>query len=995
MTKRNRVMLLISMSGMGLGLLHAPVAAAQAEAAQPQSTQSSTAQADPPQTDSTQANSAQAGSTQASSTTLSTVTVTGSRVITNINNSPTPIVSLSIGQLQATTPSDIPDALNKLPQFVASRNQTTTGGSTINWPGNFLNLLDLGSNRTLILVDGMRVPATDSSNQVDINTIPQELVDRVDTVTGGASAVYGSDADAGVVNFVINHHFNGVRLIAQGGISTYGDDGSRKFGIIAGRDLFDGRGHIEFSAQQYVSNGIKSDLDRPYGSLVPMELGLGTASAPYYLATNVRNTAYTPGGYIGSGPLANMTFATNGVLSPFVNGAPGEGPNQIGGGGGYFGESYTMFPGANANPTLVASLTTNRGFGRFDYNLTSDIHSFVMFSISQARNYGVSQPQNFTATYAADNAFLPASAQALLAAGGASTFTMSRALMDDPGAISDGYTQNVNVMTGADGTLFGYDWQFHYTHGESQLHETSPDTLNYQRLYAAMDSVIDPATGQAVCRATLTPAGAAAYAGCIPFDPFGPNADNPTAFNWVTDDMNYKTINIMDDAGANIAGTLFNDWAGPVHTALDAEYRNLSLQTESDYSPEQVVNCQYQNAATCNPNQAVWNGAVANMPRVSESVREGAIEFGIPVVKDLPFARSIDIDAAGRYTDYSTVGGAVTWKFGGVWNIADQFRVRGAVSRDIGAPTLSDLFAPVNGNITAFTDSLTGASGNTELKIVSNPNLKPEVSKTITFGFVYTPPQVQGLSATIDYYHLVIDNEISYVFGGDPTVEALCSAGGTQYCLTVRPHPVSDTSPDNYPTAILIENLNNGRLTTTMYDADINYNFPLDRIFSGADGIVTSRLLFTYQPKLVTVAAVPGSPQVNQAGAEGTNGVGSVAAERATFDLGYETDRLSANLQERYQGSEAPNPQSSFIYENTTYVPAIYYTDISVSYQVTKNSADDGGLRCDLSVQNALNKQPTLFIGPGRTGAEGYAYGAPADEDVIGRYFTLGLELRF
>lgn len=975
MTKSNPWMLLLSMSGMGLGLLHPHAATAQSDPPAPQA--------------------AQASSTPSGATTLATVTVTGSRVITNINNSPTPIVSVSVGQLQATTPSDIPDALNKLPQFVASRNQTTTGGSTINWPGNFLNLLDLGANRTLILLDGMRVPATDSSNDVDINTIPQELVERVDTVTGGASAVYGSDADAGVVNFVLNHHFNGVKIIAQGGISTYSDDGSRKFGIIAGRDLFGNRGHVEFSAQQYVSNGIPNDFARPYGQLVPMELGLGTAKNPYYLALNVRNTAYTPGGYIASGPLANMTFGPNGELMPFVNGAPGQGPNQIGGGGGYFGESYTMFPGVDANPSPAASLTTNRAFGRFDYDLTSNIHAFVMANISQARNTSVSGAQNFAATFAADNAFLPASAQALLAAGGASTFTMSKGLMNDTGAISDGYTQNVNVMTGADGTLFGYDWQVHYTHGQSQLHESSPYTLNFQRLYAAMDAVVNPANGQVVCRATLTAAGAAAYAGCIPFDAFGPNADNPTAFNWATDYMDYKTTNTMDDVGGNISGTPFSDWAGPVRTAVDAEYRKLQLQTQSNYSPTQRVNCQYQNPLTCNPSHAVWNGAVANMPTVSESIKEGALELGIPVIKDVPLIRLLDINAAGRYTDYSTVGSSVTWKVGAVWTVADQFRLRGAVSRDMRAPTLSNLFAPTQANLSAFTDSLTGASGNTELSFVSNPDLKPEVSRTTTFGFVYTPSQLRGFRASVDYYHLVIDNEISSVNGGNPTVEALCAAGGTQYCLTVRPFPITDRSPDNYPTAVLIESLNNGKLSTTMYDADLSYNFPLDRALKAASGIFTSRLLFTYQPKLVNVAATPGSPAVNQAGAEGTNGVGSVAAERATLDLGYTTDRLAVNAQERYQSAEAPNPQYSYVYRDTKYVAAIYYTDLSVSYQVTGNGDDDGGLRCNIAIENVFNKQPTLFIGPGRTGAEGYAYPAPADEDVIGRYFTVGLELRF
>ncbi|EQD30195.1 TonB-dependent receptor-like protein, partial [mine drainage metagenome] len=169
----------------------------------------------------------------------------------------------------------------------------------------------------------MRVPATDSSNEVDINTLPQELVRKVVMVAGGDSAVYGSGAVAGVVNFILNNHFNGVKLIAQGGISAYGDDASHKLGVIAGTDVFGHRGHIEFSAQQYVSSGIPNDFARPYGKLVPMELGLGTPTDPYYLATNVRNTAFTPGGYIGSGPLANMTFISNGVLAPFDSGAPG------------------------------------------------------------------------------------------------------------------------------------------------------------------------------------------------------------------------------------------------------------------------------------------------------------------------------------------------------------------------------------------------------------------------------------------------------------------------------------------------------------------------------------------------------------------------------------------------------------------------------------------------------------------------------------------------
>ena len=934
------------------------------------------------------------GPPQGKSPTLGMVTITGSRVITNRHDSPTPIISVPVTELTATTPSDIPDGLNKLPQFVSSRNQRTTGGSTINWPGNFLNLLDLGSGNTLILLDGMRVPATDAANEVDVNTLPQELVKRVVMVAGGDSAVYGSGAVAGVVNFILNNHFNGVKLTAQGGISAYGDDASHKLGIVAGTDVFGHRGHIEFSAQQYISNGIPNDFARPYGKLVPMELGLGTAADPYYLATNVRNILYAPGGYIGSGPLANMTFVSNGVLGPFVHGAPGLGPNEIGGGGGFLGESYYLFPGVDANPWLLASLKTNRGFARFDYKITHNIHAFVMMNISQARNFSVSGPQNFTATFAANNAFLPASAQSLLASGGASTFTMSKTLMNDTGAISNGYTQNINIMTGAKGTLFGYTWHVHYTHGQSVLHETSPYTLNFQRLYAAMDAVKNPATGQVVCAVSMTAAGAAAYPGCIPFDAFGPSADNSTAFDWATNDMQYKTINTMDDFGGDIAGVPFKDWAGPVRTALDFEYRSLSLQTESNFNPNQKVNCEYQNPQTCNPNQAVWNGAVANMPTVSENVTEGAVEFNIPLVKNLPFIRAFDVNAAARYTEYSTAGPAVTWKVGAIWRINRQFRLRGAESRDIGAPTLSELFAPAEANQSAFTDELTGISSTTEFRFLSNPNHKPQVARTTTFGFIYQPSWLPHASLSVDYYHLYINNVISTVFGGDPTVEHLCSEGATQYCLTVRPFPVSDTSPNNYPTAVLFESLNNGRLSTDGVDADFSYNFPMSRYWKQARGVVITRLFAEYQPNLITVAAVPGSPPINQAGAEGTNGLNSVAAERLTFDLGYFRGPLTVNLQERWQSSERPNPQATYVYKDTTNIPAIAYTDISASYQFTHNSGG-GGVRGYLSIDNAFNQQPTLFIGPGRTGAEGYAYPAPFDQNVIGRYFTFGLSDRF
>jgi iron complex outermembrane recepter protein len=938
-----------------------------------------------------------------SNSNIETVTVTGSRVISNGNDMPTPVTVVTVEQLQATTPSDIPDALNKLPVFDASRSQRTTGGSTINWPGNFLNLRNFGTNRTLILLDGMRVPATDSSNEVDANTLPQALMQRVDIVTGGASAVYGSDAVTGVVNFVLDHHFDGLKFEAEGGISTYGDDADHKFGAVWGTDV-GANGHFEMSFEDYRSDGIPNDFQRPLGQLVPMEMGNGaatgngTSTGPYHIVLNMRNTSITPGGYIASGPLANMTFVDNGVLGAFVHGTPENGPNEQGGMGGFSGEGYYLFPGAQSNPSMLASLKSDQFFSRFDYDLTDNIHAFIMGDIEGSGNYSISGVQSFTnLTFAADNAFLPANAQALLNGAGASTFQMSKALYNDLGAVSENYTNSGMLMAGLSGTLDGFNWDAHYTHGVTIQHEQSPGTLNMQRLQAATDAVVNPATGQIVCRVDLTAAGAAAYPGCQPFDAFGPNADSSAAFNYVTDNIQYSNVNTMDDFGASIDGTVYDGWAGPIKAALDAEYRRLALRTISTNSPTQKVDCAYQNPLTCQSSLAVWNGAVANLPTVSETVYEFAAETDIPVLKDLPLIQLLDFNAAARYTHYSISGAATTWKIGGVWNVVDDLKLRGTISRDIRAPTLSNLFAPLNVNYSAFTDYLTNVSGNTTVGSQGNPDLKPEVAITNTAGFIYTPSWLNGFSVSADWYEISIHNVITSISGGSATSEQICIAsGGTSpYCgLVTRPHPLSDTSADNYPTLVLSESLNSGITNTHGIDGEVDYNFDGADVWSKIPGSFMTRLLVSYQPSLLSVTAVPGAPITNQAGAEGTNGTGSTAAGRATFNVGYSTGPWIVNLTERWHSSERPNPNPTFVYVPAEEsVPQIFYTDMSVSYAFD-SFGGDGNTEAFLTVENLFNQQPTLFIGTGRTGAEGYAYPASFDEDVIGRYFTAGVRLK-
>src|ERR1700754_5045848 len=210
------------------------------------------------------------------------VTVTGSRIISDITLSPTPITAVTADQLQATTPTDIPDALNKLPVFIGGRTPRTQDNGSKNNGGNVLSLRNFGVSRTLILLDGHRVPASNQDGTVDVDTLPQMLMTRVDVVTGGASAVYGSDAVAGVVNFVLDKTFTGFKYNMNGGMWKYGDAAEHQLGMAGGTPLFGGRGHFEMAARHFNQDMVPID-HRPYGFNLNswVQAGSGSTSQPF------------------------------------------------------------------------------------------------------------------------------------------------------------------------------------------------------------------------------------------------------------------------------------------------------------------------------------------------------------------------------------------------------------------------------------------------------------------------------------------------------------------------------------------------------------------------------------------------------------------------------------------------------------------------------------------------------------------------------------------
>ena len=329
------------------------------------------------------------------------VTVTGSRVISDITLSPTPITVVSAEQLSATTPTDIPDALNKLPDFIGGNTPRTQGNGSTNNGGNTLNLRNLGQARTLVLLDGQRVAPSNQGGTVDTDTLPQMLVSRVDVVTGGASAVYGSDAVAGVVNFILDKNFNGFKYDMNAGISKYGDAAEEKIGLAWGTDLFGGRGHYEMSLRAFNQDMVPI-ASRPYGyqNNSWVEAGSGTAAAPFVNVPYGHLFLQSLTGTINCGAtcaLTNYTFGSAGQLIPMTHGIPTTTAGvESGGDGGYANPADTTFQSRQRQVEF---------FNRFSYDITPDVNAYIQASASESSDYSTWTPLAVSSAGSRPNTF--------------------------------------------------------------------------------------------------------------------------------------------------------------------------------------------------------------------------------------------------------------------------------------------------------------------------------------------------------------------------------------------------------------------------------------------------------------------------------------------------------------------------------------------------------------------------------------------------------------
>jgi iron complex outermembrane receptor protein len=915
---------------------------------------------------------------------VESVVVTGSRIQSNGENSPTPLTLVTADELTKNSPTNLPDGLNKLPTFAAAQNSNSTvsgaNGRGARPTGNFMDIRGIGPQRTLVLMDGHRVPGTFYDGTVDANMLPQLLVQRVEVVTGGASAVYGSDAVSGVVNFILDKKFEGFKGVFQGGISTYGDAKSFRVGLAGGEDLFD-RGHLIWSAEYYSRDAVTDVGTRPYGNLTPEVVGSGTAASPYTLALHVTRSNMAYGGLVTSGPFAGQQFSNGGVLVPFNVGTPTATANfSVGGDGGFEHNEY-----------LTPVLNTAQTFARFDYDFSDNLRGYVQAGYSYSRTFGASiaittQQTASLLTIYSGNPYLLPQYQNTLTATGTSAFTFNR--FNDELSRRAGLTYNTayeTLSTGLEGTIYEqYNWDAHYTHGATATKLTTRNNINQQKLYAALDAVTDPTSGQTVCRVSIVAPGA--YPGCVPLNLMGPTAPSLASQTYIGDNTSWTAKNTLDDFAANITGPLFDGWAGPVKGALGAEYRLQSLVMTTTV-PDNSYNGQYLRSGldtkTVAPGTLRYIREVQSPSKGANSVYEGDVELSIPLIKDLPMMQMVTLDGAGRYTRYSTSGSAQTWKIGLDWQVVNDVRIRATRSRDFRAPTLFDLYQQPLSSSSNVNDPLTKQAGAITTISGGNRNLRPEVARNTTAGVVYQPSWLPHFSVSADYFHIAIDNAIAQVSGNSAVTQGICTqSGGTSplCALTVRPLGISNTSAANFPTLFYQLNENVAHIYAEGIDLEADYNMDLSEISDDWGGSFNFRFFLEHEPTFKT-QTLPGTVITN------TAGTAQVPEDRFTISLDYSLDAFSVSVLERYESAFHQSADPTQVYKIPN-VRAYYTTDLNLSYDVV---AAEQPLTVFVNVNNLFNAQGGLLAG---LGSPGQNYPVQPGADVIGRYFTVGLRFK-
>ena len=925
------------------------------------------------------------------------IVVTGSRTVREGYEAPTPVSVLGANELQNMALGNVADAIGRLPALqgdtVGQRTVSTVGGGTAGI--NLANLRNLGQSRTLVLIDGKRVVGSNLGGlggsllggAVDLSIMPNGLISRIDVVTGGASAVYGSDALAGVINFVLDKEYVGIKGSAQAGISTYGDGGNYKIDMTAGTAFAGGRGHFLINAEHSYADPIERAIsrqnvfDNTYNWVVNPAYGTGagqSTSVPQYLALDhVGLATATPGGLITSGPLKGTVFGQGGTPANFQYGSIISSQYMSGG----------DWQTSRLNGQLMLNLLLERDtvFTRSSYDLTDNIQVFgeLQWSHAHSDNFiGVPYFRLGNLTIKSDNPFIPAGVKAQMTALKLTSFALGtwNGDFNQHNMGADNTRVFRRIMVGLEGNFdmadTNWKWGGSYSRSTTHISARSPNNPIVPRYVEAVDAVMD-ANGKIVCRVALNNPNSA----CKPINVMGIGVNDlrEGAYPYSVGTGYLFTRMKLDTFEGSVTGNPFSTWAGPVSVAFSAEHRKESATgfTTADDLASNFFAGNYK------PTFGTY------------SVTEGAFETVVPLARDTAWARSFDLNAAVRATDYSVSGYVTTWKVGATYNPIDDVTIRATRSRDIRAPNIGDLFSGGTTGTGTVIDRFRNETYAILTNSAGNLNLKPEVADTTGLGVVLQPKFFPGFGASVDYYNIDIAGALSQL--GAQRIVDNCYAGDTSVCgLIVREAAAAGQ------TLGLIRQVNN--LSRNLIsqqargiDFEASYNVPLSSINDGWEGNLQLRGLATKVLKLNSVDL----DGIVQEGAGVGAGIGVGGGPLTTEDfryivsVGYVSPTLSGTVTMRGIGAT--------VYSKTAIVCTSGCPVSTANAQTVSLNHIDGYKSFDLNlnytfesigttaffvVDNVFNVLQPLKYGPT---SNGYYANTNADE---GRMFRAGLRFK-
>ncbi|MCC6914642.1 MAG: TonB-dependent receptor [Rhodospirillaceae bacterium] len=941
---------------------------------------------------------------------LDEIVVTGSRVVRDGYEAPTPVSVLGAEELNSLNAVNIADAVNVLPGFSGSVNPRTSNGNLSSGATGVsqLNLRGMGTNRTLILLDGHRYinsALTSGGSAPDINSFPNALIERVDVVTGGASAAYGSDALSGVVNFILDRDFTGIKGEVQAGMTKYRDDKNYSGQLTYGTPFANGRGHFLLSGEHTHNDGIKGTKGRPWAELPAAIIinplygtgaGQSTGNPQNVVRRDVGLSAGTPGGIITSGVLKGTYFGPGGVVTGGYNFGVNVGNNLQEGGDWRYSRIENGID-------IAGMINRYVGYTRVSYDLTDTVTAYADAQWSNSHTVNVANPNRRLGnnTMSVDNAYLPASLRAALVAAGQTTFVMGSTHADMGRFIGD-YRRTVRRVSGGfDGSFTAMEtdwtWDAYIQHSQTGL---SPRTYNNAwtpGYLKAIDSVM--VNGAPVCRVNANASTTDDDPACVPYNMFGIGVNDAKALNYVLG-VSYRYESLRQNVAAfSVNGEPFEMWAGPVSLAFGVEHRTESVKgiaTDRDERTEYFAG-----------NYKASTGKL--------NVTEGFVETVVPLARNESWAQELDLNAAVRATSYSTSGYVTTWKGGLTWRPIDDLRFRVTRSRDIRAPSLGELFtAGQTGSGGVVTDPFRLVNGQPESRpnnftlTRGNPALLPEKADTTGIGVVMAPTFLPGFQASVDYYRIDVKGTVQSPSA--QTVIDLCFQGNTVLCQAVLRNPVvagdpiSSTLGQIFMVVTQPENLIGQKAAGIDFEA--SYRFQLADLVESWGGEIAIRAMgsrvLTLDTQNTDGKVYDGVGVVGGwAGIPPFSGNLNAPKFRGNVSVAYNGDPITMRLTVRHTAagvygngfiecrsgcpvstSAAPTIEDNHIAGMTTF-------DLAGTYK----PLEDQNIELFATIENLTNAQPPI-IGGSRSSTH-WSGQANADYDRVGRQYRLGMRFQF